>query len=506
VNHVEPMRLPDWLKRRAVSHPNGIALEGVYGSRTYAALYDEARALAQELRRIGVVAGATVAVLMYDGYKYARTVHGLMQAGAILVPLNVRLSDDELAWQVADAGASLLLVDDTGNAQGQAVAQTGQAHICVQTIEDLLLRMADAAEDLTNTLDAADTVTLSDVHAIIYTSGTTGRPKGVQLTYGNHWWAATASALQLGLCVNERWLVPMPLFHVGGLQVLMRSLIYGTTAVIHNKFEPIAVNRALDDAAITLVSLVPTMLQRLLEARGDRPFGGALRCVLLGGSAAPRPLLERALALGAPISQSYGLTEADSQVCTLTTADSLRKLGASGKPLLPTEVAIWADGGYARPDVAGEIFVRGPTVTSGYHNRPEANVASFHEGWFRTGDIGYLDNEGYLYVIDRRIDMIVSGGENVYPAEVEAILLSHPDIAEVGVVGLEDETWGQVPAAFVVLKEDKSLRLPDLVEFCRTRLARYKTPKALYVLNTLPRNASGKLLRKNLRQWLNEQR
>ncbi|MCL6592760.1 MAG: o-succinylbenzoate--CoA ligase, partial [Alicyclobacillus sp.] len=315
---------------------------------------------------------------------------------------------------------------------------------------------------------------------------------------------ALASALQLGVLPSDQWLVPLPLFHVGGMSVLWRSLIYGTTAVAHEGFDSAAVNAALDNGDIHLVSVVPTMLQRMLAER-QHPYPSALRCVLLGGSYAPRPLLELCQALRVPVAQTYGLTEAASQVCTLLPADGLRKLGSAGKPLLPTEVRIDVGGREAAPGEVGEIWVRGPTVTPGYWQRPEATAQALADGWLHTGDLGYLDEEGYLFVLDRRADLIVSGGENIYPAEVENALAAHPGVAEAAVVGMPDPEWGQVPVAFVVPAPGWSGSPQEVLSFLAGRLARYKLPKRILTVPELPRNASGKLLRRALREWLQQQ-
>jgi O-succinylbenzoic acid--CoA ligase len=241
-----------------------------------------------------------------------------------------------------------------------------------------------------------------------------------------------------------------------------------------------------------------------LEGR-TRGFPATLRCVLLGGSAAPKALLQRCQDLGIPVAQTYGLTEANSQVTTLRPEDGLRKLGSSGKPLPLTEVRVITEAGEpAEPFQPGEILVRGPTVISKYLNNEAASSDSFQDGWFRTGDIGYLDDEGYLFVLDRRTDLIVSGGENVYPREIENVLSTHPLVVDVGVAGREDATWGQVPVAFVQVREpDRPGVEEDLRQYCRERLAGYKVPKEFIFVDALPRNASGKLLRRNLREWLN---
>src|SRR5438067_1537754 len=320
--------------------------------------------------------------------------------------------------------------------------------------------------------DRVGRLDLDSVQSVIYTSGTTGRPKGARLTYGNHWWSATGSALNLGLRADDRWLACLPLFHVGGLAILLRSAIYGIAAVVHESFDERAVNRAVDEERVTIVSVVAAMLQRMLDARGQEPYPPWLRCVLLGGGPAPRPLLERCAARGVPVVQTYGLTESASQVATLAPEDALRKLGSAGKPLFPTELRVDAPAGEV-----GEIVVRGPTVTPGYVNRPDATARPIRDGWLHTGDLGRLDDEGYLYVVDRRDDLIISGGENVYPAEVEAALLAHPAVAEAGVFGIADAEWGRSVAAAVSLHPGIVVNADELLAFVRQRLASYKVPR-----------------------------
>jgi O-succinylbenzoic acid--CoA ligase len=260
------------------------------------------------------------------------------------------------------------------------------------------------------------------------------------------------------------------------------------------------VNRAIDEDGVTIVSVVSTMLQRMLDQRGDRPYPAALRCVLLGGGPAPQPLLEACAKHGVPVVQTYGLTETAAQVATLAPADALRKLGSAGQPLLPTELRIVSAGAM---DV-GEILVRGPTVMRGYINRPEETALALRDGWLHTGDLGYLDGEGYLHVVGRRHDLIISGGENIYPAEVESVLLVHPAIEEAAVVGLPDTRWGHVPAAAVKLRGGMAASEAELIDFCREQLAGYKVPRLVRFVATLPRNAAGKLLRAAVHAALRE--
>lgn len=492
--------MPDWLHARARLAPDGLALVVGDARLTFASLDRRVEASARLLGESGAKPGDRVATLLDASPPYVSLVFAMARAGTVLVPLNTRLSPSELAWQIADCGATLLLVD-AAHAHGAAAAvKDMQGAPRVVAVEDVEI---GTAEDPSQDDDKSRRIDLAEVHTVVYTSGTTGKPKGAMLTYGAHWWSATSSALNLGLASSDVWLAPLPLFHVGGLSILMRGVIYGTPALVHERFEPLRVNAAIDDQGVAVVSVVAAMLRRMIDAREGKPYPATLRAVLVGGGPVPLPLLRECLALGIPAVQTYGLTETASQAVTLAPADALTHPGSAGKPLLPNEVRIERDGAFVGMDEEGEIVLRGPTVMQGYLNRPDATAEALRGGWLHTGDIGFLDGEGYLYVLDRRNDLIVSGGENVYPAEVEAALLAHPAVLEAGVVGENDERWGQVPVAYVVLRPDADPDSADsLIAFCRGRLARYKTPARMYVVESLPRNAAGKLLRRLLKDSL----
>jgi o-succinylbenzoate---CoA ligase len=503
------MIIPDWLARRAATHPNRMALFAPGIAWSFAELNQHADDLAARLVARGLRPGDRLAILAANCADYVALVHAAPRCGAILVPLNVRLSPAELVFQTADS-ATILLLTDTPHI-GLA-ARIPSPALGILSFDELWpspqpspsgrgSRISPLPEGEGLGVRAEQqSINLESPHSIIYTSGTTGAPKGAMLSYGNHWWSATASALNLGLHADDRWLAVLPLFHIGGLSILLRGAIYGIPVMLHERFDPVAVNAAIDNQGVTIISVVATMLQRMLDARGDTPYPPHFRCALLGGGPAPRPLLERCVALGVPVVQTYGLTESSSQAVTLAPADALRKLGSAGQPLLPVGLRIDIAGREAAPGEVGEILLSGPTITSGYVGNPEASAAALRDGWLHTGDLGHRDDEGYLYVADRRSDLIISGGENIYPAEVEAALLAHPAIAEAGVIGLPDQHWGQVPVAAVVLRNPatEAAILTDL----RGRLATYKLPRRIIVLSELPRTASGKLQRHLLRELL----
>ncbi|WP_448575748.1 o-succinylbenzoate--CoA ligase [Thermomicrobium sp.] len=485
------MLVPEWLAWRAQTTPDRPALvwrDRVWSFAALAAAADEA---ARRLAGLGVQAGDRVAVLLANRPEFVQLVHAVSRLGAILVPLNVRLTRSELHALLDDAGPRVVVVDRTTWS-----VLDGWSGTAVE-IDWEWSSLSETRVELRRTID------LTAVHTLVYTSGTTSRPKGVLLTYGNHWWSALGSQLNIGAVPEDRWLLCLPLFHVGGLSILFRSLIGGFAVELHERFDPAAVNQAIDEGA-TLLSVVGTMLWRMLEARGEHPYPRHVRAVLLGGGPAPRPLLERAAALGVPVLQTYGLTETASQLATLAPEDALRKLGSAGKPLYPNELrVVREDGSPAAPGEPGEITVRGPVVTPGYWRRPDLTARALRDGWLWTGDLGYLDEDGYLTVLDRRDDLVVTGGENVYPAEVEAVLLAHPAVAEAAVVGIPDVEWGQRVVAAVVLRPGATVSAADLAGWCRERLAGYKVPRAFRFVSELPRTESGKLQRWAVRQAWN---
>ncbi|MGQ0568070.1 MAG: o-succinylbenzoate--CoA ligase [Armatimonadota bacterium] len=498
--------MPDWLGHRAAAFPHRLALVADAERLTFGELDRRVNQTARRLAALGVTPGARVALLLRNGTPFVVLTHALARLGAVMVPLNVRLAPVEMAWQVQDARASLLLVD---NAFAEVAVRTARDAPAARAIVlDRLAATPEAEVSLRGRID------LSAPQGIIYTSATSGKPKGVLLSFGNHWWSAMGSALNLGLHRDDCWLAPLPLYHVGGLAILWRSVIYGIPAVVQETFDVNAVNREIDHGGATVVSVVGTMLQRLLDARGGRPYPASLRCILLGGGPAPRAVIERCLELGVPVAPTYGLTEAASQVATLTPDELARKPGSAGKPLFPIELRIdhggsqaptapGAAGEIGTPRAAGEIgeiLVRGPTVMLGYAGRPDDTTRALRGGWLHTDDLGYLDGDGYLFVVDRQDDLIISGGENVYPAEVEAVLLEHPAIEDAGVVGLPDPLWGQTVAAAVRVRSGATLTDEGVKAFCAARLAGYKIPRRVWYVEDLPRSPGGKLVRRAIRE------
>jgi O-succinylbenzoic acid--CoA ligase len=427
------VEIDPWLLRAAAANPDRPALLTPGGSLPYAELEARARGVAGGLAARGVGAGGLVALALAPGEDFVAALHGCLLLGVTVVPIDLRLGAAERAARMEGVAATV-----EGAMEGP--------------------RLASAARRRDD-----------DIATLMFTSGSTAAPKAVRLTFGNWLWNALGSALALGLDPDERWLCPMPLAHVGGLSILLRSTVYGTTVVLPDRFEVEAVKRELSDPGrrITLVSLVPTMLARLLEAGLERP--PTLRWALLGGGPIPPALIRRADAAGVPVASTYGMTEACSQIAT------------RGWPLTGVELRVAPD---------GELLVRGPTVSPG---------AIGTDGWLHTGDLGALDERGRLTVLGRRSDTIVTGGENVAPAEVEAVLLEHPAIADAAVHARPDGNWGERVVATVVMRDGAEASAEELRRHCADRLASFKVPKSVEVADALPRTSSGKLLRGQLR-------
>jgi o-succinylbenzoate---CoA ligase len=442
------VKLDNWLAQRAQSCPERTALVTEASSVTYAELEAEATWIARRLAAYGVRREATAALTMHPRREEVVLLHALMKLGAIAMPLSPHLTDSEREAVLASERPAVDLND---------------AADLTQTEADLPL------------LGEHD---MDDLQCYILTGGSTGEPRQVGLTYGNFLFSAVGSAFNIGVDPADRWLCCLPLSHVAGLSIVLRSVIYGTTAVLLDGFDTEQVATTLSSGGITVLSLVPTQLLRLLEAGADL---SAPRAILIGGGPVPEGAIEEALDRGATVVQTYGMTETCSQVTTLPPEDAGRKVGSAGRPLLTTHVRIDGD----------EILVQGPTVSRG---------ALDPDGWLHTGDLGHIDEEGFLYVTGRRSEMIVSGGENVMPAEVESVILAHPAVADVAVFGRPDPEWQEAVCAMVVLAEGAETSEQELREHCSGSLSGFKVPKQIDFVTRLPRSPSGKLLRAELVQ------
>jgi fatty-acyl-CoA synthase len=492
-----------WPARRARMAPGARAFVQDDAVVTYAEVDRLVEAVARGLRARGVATGDRVAFLGLNSVELAVTLFATARLGAVFLPLNTRLAAPELAWILTDAEPALLIhADDFDEAvSAEAVATLGlPSHRFTAAgghgLDGLAVEPVGAGR-----IDVE--VALDDVFMIQYTSGTSGRPKGVMLTHGNIAWNAFNLLVDVDIRSDEIALVTAPLFHTAALnQVLLPTFLKGGTSLIAARFDPAAAIATIERERVTLLFGVTSMYQALAQqptwASADLD---SLRSALSGGAPIPRTLLDTWQSRGLHIIQGYGLTEASPGTTMLRAGDGLEKLGSAGTPCFFTDVRVVAPGNEdATPGQAGEVLVSGPNVTPGYWHNGAATEAAFDGPWLRTGDVAVLDDDGFLYVVDRVKDMYISGGENVFPAEVEQALYTHPDVVEAAVIGVHDDRWGEVGRAVVVRRPDSALTQDDLLKHLDGRLGRYKIPKAVVFVDEIPHNASGKLLKSRVRE------
>jgi fatty-acyl-CoA synthase len=491
--------LASWFLQRSLRTPERRALHFEGETWTYGRMQQRIEGCAGRLAALGVDRGDRVGFLGLNQPMFLFAMLATARLGAVFVPLNFRLTGPELAFMLNDCTAKLLIVD----AQMSPIIAPVRGDLSSVTA---VLAAEDEAGWLDGDLPAAAHVPVAenDIAMIMYTSGTTGRPKGAMLTHGNFWWNNTNTMHALDVLQEDVTLVAAPLFHIGGLNVTtLVTLQKGGLVVLHRAYDP---GKALADIAahrVTTMFGVPAMFQFMAQ----HPIFEAtdlstVRVLVVGGAPCPVPVLKAFLARGISMQQGYGLTETAPMVSFLAPEFALDKVGSSGRPALFVEVKLIDGNGeeVRAPGAQGEVLVRGPNITPGYWNLPDATRAAIDDaGWFRTGDAAYIDEEGFVFICDRVKDMIISGGENVYPAEVESGLMRHPAIAEVAVIGEPDEKWGERVVAVAVLKAGQSLTLDVLRGFAGDFLARYKLPSRLEIVTALPRNATGKILKYQLR-------
>ncbi len=501
--------LAELIRWRAAQHPDCIALEYEQRSTTYAELDRRANRVANALIQNGVRPGERVCVLDLGHDHFFETIFGIAKAGAVFTPVNWRLAPTEIAYVIEDARARLLFV---GPAFAEAV------HTIKERLKSPLTIVCYAAShDVWPTYEAwRDSAVDSDPHSEadeqdavwqLYTSGTTGNPKGVEITHHNLF-SGLASGLLTGvkLTPGDRALVCLPLYHIGGAGYAVNLVYSGMTIVIANLFDPAGVLRLIEERQIKQSFLVPTMLNFLLQdpTCGEVDFG-SLETIFYGASPMPTELLERAIdRFDCSFIQAYGLTETTGAVCFLSAEDHAgagARLRSAGRPAFGVDIRVVDSSGDTCPTgEVGEILIRGGSVMKGYWNQPEASREAVVDGWFHSGDAGYFDTDGYLYIHDRIKDMIVSGAENIYPAEVESVLFKHPAVLDAAVVGVPDERWGEAVKAVVQLRPGSAADEADLIEHCRRHIAAYKCPKSVDFAESLPRNPTGKLLKRELRE------
>jgi len=473
---------------------------------TYAEMAGRCAALAAGLEDRGIGRGDVVGLLSYNCPEFLETVFAVNYLGAVAMPINWRLAPPEVRYILEHSGARVLVCDEALVGLGDEAA-TGVDSLVVRTC------MSPTPPEGWVTFEGLHrepvgirprAVRGDEVHRLMYTSGTTGRPKGVMITHANLAWKNLAHIIEFGFTGADLGLACGPLYHVGALDLTTTSLIAaGGTVILHRSFDASAVVDELERSQVSTVWLAPAMVNAIMALPDvERRDLASVRLIINGGEKMPIPLIER---IGrtfpsAWFADAYGLTETVSGDTFLDRDSIVTKLGSVGRPCLYLELDVWDDRGTPVPaGTSGEIVMRGPKVFPGYWKDPEATAEAFRGGWFHTGDIGVRDEDGYLFIVDRLKDMILSGGENIASSEIERVLYEHPSVLEAAVVGRADERWGEVPVAFVVTGDGPTVTPEQLLDHCRSQLARYKVPREITFIDALPRNPSGKVLKRELR-------
>jgi fatty-acyl-CoA synthase len=516
------VRLHDFLDFHGREHPDQVL--GICGDRrlSYGEGLEVANRLANALASAGLGRGDRFAYLSKNCLEYPLIFMAASKIGAVPVPLNYRLAPPELAYIANDSESRLLI------ARGEYVEAVDGLRSELKTVETFIAQDADprAGWEAFHGWVGAQPVTAPDREISpnddlyqMYTSGTTGRPKGAIVTHRAAIGQLSQQIPAFDARREDRVLIVAPIYHAAAAITALGAVALGSTLVVHEDFDPAAVVRALSEDGITRTTLVPAMIQACLvfvPEAAERSYD-ALRLIVYGASPIAAETLKRAMEVfRCGFAQGYGMTETTAQLTLLGPEDHRRALAgrpelllSAGRPLPGTEIRIVDehDSPVANGTI-GEIVGRGPQLMRGYWNLPDASAEALKDGWLHTGDAGILDDEGYLYIQDRTKDMIVSGGENVYPREIENVLFEHPGVADVAVIGIPDEKWGETVKAIIVLREGQAVTAEAVIEFCKGKLAGYKRPRSVDFIEALPRNASGKVLKKELREkyWVGRTR
>ncbi len=477
------------LQQKALKNPNDVYIIFKGQEYTFSDVYEKSKIIATSLSNNGINTGDRVGVALPTGIDYIYLIYALMKLRAILIPLNTRLTINELIWQISLVDSTNIIYNSEYKKMANQIADS------IESVHILDIETINTETDETTGESSIQIEDNSLTHCIIFTSGTTKSPKGVILSYSNHLSHIDAHADRIPFKENDRRLSCIPLYHVGGLQIILRCLNFGMPVVLHNRFVIDEIIDSIYQDKITIISLVPTMLKRILEKSELQNTN--LRCILLGGAKTTLDLVNLSLSLSLPICTTYGMTESNSQVCTILTEGLRKKPESVGKPISGLNIIIVDEfDNKLGVDKIGEICVRGSSITNGYYNQPKINSQSFLNDYFKTGDLGYIDEDGDLFVIQRRIDLIVSGGENVYPSEVEKVLLQNESIRNAVVFGEADAEWGQIVVATIIL--NSAITEQAIIDYCRQYLASYKIPRKYYVLTEFEETSTGKIIRKKV--------
>ncbi len=475
---------------------------------TFAQLNARCNGLANALLADGIKPGERVGLLLMNSAEFIEAYFALAKVGAVIVPLNWRLVPDELEFILKDSGTERLIfgeefVDSVAELQARGDKTDIKQWLQVTTDGDTshfsqdYAKVRDSGGSAEPTLRGAD----DDMLYIMYTSGTTGLPKGVVHTHNTAIWALITIGAQPYYHLNDRYLAALPMFHVGALTPLAVNVYKGVCSVVMRSFDPVRAWELIEKEKITVGLAVPAMLNFMVQVPNYERFDySTVRWMMTGAAPVPAALTRQYHDMGIGLLQVYGLTETCGPTCLMDPENALRKPSSTGRAFFHTDVMIVGkDGKECEADVAGEVWVKGPHIMREYWNRPDATAETLVDGWLRTGDIATMDDEGFVSIADRIKDMVISGGENVYPAEIEAVLMTHEQIREAAVIGHESAKWGESPFAIIVRSDDQ-LSEADVLNYCQGKLAAFKQPKGVAFIDEIPRNPSGKILKRLLRE------
>jgi len=500
------MTIPYLLKRGAFKHPDREAIVSEAGRWSYAQWEANANKRAWALNKQGIRKGDHVATIFLNGNEVLETYLALMKLGAVIVPLNVRFSPKELHYIVEHSDASALILSHEFESYIREIKEDlpkvkrylksgGETSGDMVSLEDIYQEESDQEPPVE--------IEEEDIACILYTAGTTGRPKGVLLSHRNCVWGAVNIACNVDLQSEYRVLMVFPLYHAAAFMILVSDLFVGCTNVTMRTFDPKRVMELIGEEKINRMTFPPTVWNFILQLPDlDQYDTKTVRALSSGAESMPLETKKKLLALfpNAGLGETYGMTESAATITTLHPKDVLRKMASVGKPFMNVEIRLVDehDRDIAMGD-AGEILARGPSIMVGYYKDPEATTRTLKGGWLHTGDLGRLDEEDFLSIVDRKKDMIITGGENIYPREIEEVLYTHPKILEAAVIGLADPSWGERIHAVVALKEGERLGEQEVIDYCKAHIASFKKPKSVEFVDRLPRSPAGKVLKRLLK-------
>ncbi|HZG80226.1 MAG TPA: o-succinylbenzoate--CoA ligase [Brevibacillus sp.] len=497
--------IANWMDKRAFITPDRIALIDESRQLTYREMSAEINRYAHMLEvRYELQQGERIGIWATNSIEYLMLLFAIAKLGCIAVVLNVRLTPRELEYQLNDSGSRLLIVETSFRQEAESIlANTGvQQVLWFDQGEGSCHQLPEQASAYPSDLLIREGVAGDTPFIICYTSGTTGKPKGAVLTQENMFWNAVNNVLALDLTSFDKSLTLLPMFHIGGIGLFaLPTLFAGGTVIVPHRFDPAKTLQLIEEHRVTIVMGVPTIYD-FIRKSPNFPTSNldSIRWFYCGGAPCPHELIQSYLDRGVPFAQGFGMTETSPTVFMTSREDYGRKIGSIGKPVMFCDIRVVDEGGEdVGPGEIGELWIKGGNVMQGYWNRPVATAESFRDGWLLTGDLVTRDEEGFVTIIGRKKDMIISGGENIYPLEVEQVISQLPAVDEVAVVGVADAKWGEVPVAAIAVKTGHELREDDVKQYCQKRLAKYKVPVRIDFVKALPKNATGKIDKKTIK-------